>query len=373
MKRIHCIERAPCYGYHQISMKAHYSCTYLILFIFLTVISSCQILGGEDGEDSFCDLSGPTPSTADWQITQYPFNIQSLVLDSDTLFLFTNEGIIKSTFDESFSQQVYSFGSDGEVISATFLQQTIWAGLLDGNGTRVIKSTDNGNSWAPVDTIANRWFRKIRFVNQNRGFASAEVSGSPSLELYVTTDGGNEWNRIDPLLADEELFQMIDEDTGYFVSDSRQLEKTDDGFQSLNTVTGPGRVITSFYFLDAQAGYATYVETSDPSIGGVIKTTDGGNSWETVSTSVSRIVHFSDQQNGLVVRDIRRCFVRSDGVERTLTGLFQTTDGGETWTGSENEGLYAFSRVQRFSNDRIFVRFRMNFQTLPLVGIEFNP
>lgn len=111
-------------------------------------------------------------------------------------------------------------------------------------------------------------------------------------------------------------------DTGYAAGDGVIL-KTINGGSSWNTITSiPGDVIRGMYFINGTTGYAT----GDSGL--IIKTTDGGLSWNNQISGTDyniNSVFFLDAANGFAVDD---------------TGtMFKTIDGGNTWTSPSGFGI----------------------------------
>lgn len=126
---------------------------------------------------------------------------------------------------------------------------------------------------------------------------------------------------------------MIDVDNGVCggatTSGDGLIDRTTDGGTTwVQTDTFPGQVISRIRFVNNAVGFAVsngshwnVNSTIDlPDSGNVYRTTDSGNSWQTVLSATGTGfsgVWFTDALNG--------CVTRNDGV------ILRTTDGGTTW------------------------------------------
>lgn len=145
----------------------------------------------------------------------------------------------------------------------------------------IIKSTDRGETWNTVRDANGRWLKGAHFITENTAFA---VGGKGT--IIKTTDGGNNWTSVNPPLTDRELnaVYFINETTGFIaggnfavfdtVNSVRTLLKTTDGGNTWNVVFNEaGGWLTAINFIDENTGYITGDGAQ------LYKTTDGGNSW----------------------------------------------------------------------------------------------
>jgi len=147
-------------------------------------------------------------------------------------------GEIYTSTDNGVNWQESSNGLNASIYSASFISPTeIYAGSFSGE---VYKTTDGGQSWTPTSTSSTRAIHNLHFTNSNTGFATIDTWSD---SLYYTNDTGNNWSPI-PL-----------------------------------PVTGVWRDIQ---FTDEQNGW---ICDGNASNGRIIKTTDGGQTWELMYTS----------------------------------------------------------------------------------------
>jgi photosystem II stability/assembly factor-like uncharacterized protein len=149
----------------------------------------------------------------------------------------------------------------------------------------IYKSTDLGATWSPLPTSpfsASHIVNGIYFLDDNTGWVAAFDSNL----IYYTTNGGQTWIDRSPVNYTES--------------------------------------ISDIKFLSSTVGYAcgSPVNTSN-----VIKTTNGGITWDTLTTPFSSTyneMYWQDVQNGWAVGNSGH--------------IFRTTNGGTTWTDTSVTG-----------------------------------
>jgi photosystem II stability/assembly factor-like uncharacterized protein len=119
-------------------------------------------------------------------------------------------------------------------------------------------------------------------------------------------------------------FTFLDENNGWAVGLSESIYKTTNGgadWEYLYNVPGSSRTFYSVHFFNENTGY---VSGGSSSSGVVLKTVNGGLSWEEVATpaatSIPRIF-FKDENNAWILSS-------ASGNAR----IFKTTDAGSSWT-----------------------------------------
>jgi photosystem II stability/assembly factor-like uncharacterized protein len=157
----------------------------------------------------------------------------------------------------------------------------------------------------------------VQFVDSNHGWIALNDL------VLVTRDGGRTWTQQDVSSVRVPEIQFVDEDHGWVVSPEDLLRTRDGGHQwsPLKQLTPPLRQIQ---FLDQNLGWgirggrlAEGVPPDEPP-NAIVRTTDGGATWQIVGTP-------SD-----VIDSI--CFV-ADGTGWAASGptVFHTTNAGESW------------------------------------------
>lgn len=245
-------------------------------------------------------------------------------------------------------------------------------GFIGGNTFE--STSDGGATWQLIDVNVSQ----IQFVDVNNGFALGYNS------LYVTINGGTNWNKISNLPFAVESIHFADDKNGVCSSLYNEMYKTVDGghtwtkaiynitsnsiigsissatFRDLNNgiaVDGTGYLhytsnggaswvkhqlvgqLNSSCFIDGNLGY---VGTES---GTLLKTTDGGDNWSIQTFGNFNYsfqdVHFADSNNGIVVGG---------------AGLILTTkDGGLKWTEISSGTTNKLNSISSKSNDTIYI------------------
>ena len=222
--------------------------------------------------------------------------------------------------------------AQGEELKNAFFENSTHGWVQAWN--TLFRSTD-GESWQQVsgDIRGN-----AIFVSDVKGFRAYGT------KIYGTMDGGKAWKEVFTCHAKMEVQGLTQEKdcslaalhfgsptVGYAAGDSRITVKTEDGVETWRVLVGPeepgDQRVYQMFFLDPNIGYE--VRSS-----GLFRTTDGGQSWEGVIATLSQgypSVKFADREVGW----------------SCLGGTWAyTSDGGKHWVSREVRfptGVIAFS------------------------------
>jgi photosystem II stability/assembly factor-like uncharacterized protein len=193
-------------------------------------------------------------------------------------------------------------------------------GWIAGNDGALYNTIDGGETWQKVVSggyPVDEDFSQLQILGDGVGF----VQGF--LGVYRTEDGGSEWeNNWLPFVPYKGAWSMsfMDESTGYLLGtrwmepDPILLYSTVDGGKTWKGILEARSTVLqgvfTIAFADAIVGWA----------GGsvIMKTTDGGKSWDT-------------QRESVLVREF--CFFDTfRGFAIGGNSILKTTDGGATWT-----------------------------------------
>jgi photosystem II stability/assembly factor-like uncharacterized protein len=191
-------------------------------------------------------------------------------------------------------------------------------GWAVGDYSSIYKTSNGGDEWIQMSSSINRKRgNAIYFVNEKTGWvAFTDNSTQYDNELVKTTDGGESWIRLP---VDWEIFALffVSENIGW-AGTYFEIGKTNDGGLTWEIQNIGSYIITDLYFLNENVGWA--VGTG----GAILKTTDGGNDWSLLSTTVNEFLQSV-------------CFV-NDSIGWTVgykpyfvSVLKKTTDGGNSW------------------------------------------
>lgn len=216
-------------------------------------------------------------------------------------------------------------------------------GVTDTNP--LYKTIDGGNSWAPVTAnisgVIPTGICAIQAVNENIIYAAGRV-GTPTV-LIKSTDGGNNWVGTDlssqcKMILDvyfqtpEIGFVFAGTNANIAASKARILKTTDGGltWNIVYTSTRNYEIMWKASFASEQVGYATIQSYNTATTQRyVVKTTDGGNTWAEIPLNNSGVREFGI---GFINEQVGWVGAENNG--------YETTDGGLNWT-AKNIGQYA--------------------------------
>jgi len=195
--------------------------------------------------------------------------------------------------------------------------------------------------WRQAVSASHPAFRDVFLVNATTGWA---VSSSDSV-IYKTTDAGLTWKLQAKVTTGINCVYFVDANNGYAVGSGRTFLRTTNGgttwsASTVEQIPETGASIRAVYFATSSTGWILSSETSKN--GRVLKTTDGGATWDTVlyrSTQEFNDMHFADATHGVVVgKDVGTLYYTPDG--KTWNKAPVPTLGGFTYTRSDVRGVY---------------------------------
>lgn len=174
----------------------------------------------------------------------------------------------------------------------------------------ILRSVNNGESWDTLWCDLPYELKTISFVDDQIGWMAGEQN-----RIYKTTDGGLNWSLqyVDSLFQNWSMIEQIfalDESNIYGSTLGGFIRSTDGGI-SWQSSSFPGYNSLKVFFKNSLEGYAY---GSD-----LLKTTDGGVSWNRVSQSIKDQIIKIDFVNTL------------KGWALSYNKLYVTSDGGYNW------------------------------------------
>jgi photosystem II stability/assembly factor-like uncharacterized protein len=293
-----------------------------------------SIIKTEDGGASWTDISPDTPHHYnDYSDVCFsdPSNCFISGGSTDCFLLHSHDG--GSTWDTAFQTTGVNFDQVHFVDSAT--------GFLGGTNRDVyIKSEDGGQIWE-IDTvqptIEDLHVHEIYFINNNIGFIGAstgDMTGN-GYTILKTVDAGKTWYQVfsDPFVGADKFF-FLDQDTGYAISPiiwyNNSVLKTTDGGESWDLISDNLGWWSFTGICMNEEGNGVIVGSA----GQIYQSDDFGNSWEAAF------------DNAFPNNTINRSFITGDSsIMANLYGgtggiiwtkVIESFDRGATWYGSES-------------------------------------
>ncbi|MBN2238298.1 MAG: hypothetical protein JW712_00870 [Dehalococcoidales bacterium] len=235
-------------------------------------------------------------------------------VDASRCWAVGNSGTILHTADGGSTWAVQNSGVWYDLFDVHFIDTS--NGWACGSGGTVLYTGDGGSTWTEQETNTNQLLMGLTFTDANNGWL-VDTGGV----IRHTGDSGSTWAVQSENASHrfQDVF-FLDASTGWAVGYNTVLKTTDGGitWNSLTTDVSPRGV----YFMDINTGWGVTYS------GRILQTVDGGLTWTTTVTSPDYMllgVDFVDSQTGWVV---------GEGMD-----IKKTTDGGSTWTGlSANPG-----------------------------------
>lgn len=218
------------------------------------------------------------------------------------------------------------------------LRKLIFTDSLSGwacglNGT-IIHTSDGGENWYIQNTNTTDPVIDIHFINNQKGWALIWELNNPPFGTYFlkTTNGGINWVK-EFISIDSEFFRSVfflNEQVG-LIGDRRTYYTTNGGL-NWNLSQRDTDIVANFPFLQIQMlndslGFACGGILDNAGV--IWKTTDGGRNWRTNAISPDEIFE-------IFIFDSLNILALSGDPEYLYgVGLIKSSDGGETWSYEE--------------------------------------
>ncbi|MCE4065478.1 T9SS type A sorting domain-containing protein [Chryseobacterium gleum] len=204
----------------------------------------------------------------------------------------------------------------------------------NNNNDDLLITEDNGKTWRQINDNAKTVYDFT--VHNNKGYAV--IGGS----LRITDPKFSTPGVSYPIPGSAKSIFVLNDSTIFIASQNSRMYKSVNGGATWTTTIIPTVYqdkIMSVYFTDANIGYCV----SDATVGNsfIFKTTDGGQTWNIVSTSSKEFIKilFKDSLNGVATR------ANGDPL--------YTSDGGNTW--DEVTGIGTLNDVKVYNNEFIAI------------------
>jgi photosystem II stability/assembly factor-like uncharacterized protein len=197
--------------------------------------------------------------------------------------------------------------------------------ITDRDG-KIMGTADGGETWETIFSDKNWSIRDLDFIDEMNGwtfFSYYSPSEETAYGIKKTVDGGQSWQTLKTW--DEQLRGMFVVNDSVLFIWGNVIKKTVDGGRSWIDVTPSidDIDITSLWFFNPDFGFVT--QKSDSTNKNLLKTTNGGISWDEVPKP-----GFYDIRNLQFINDSTGYFLGYN--EDYFPNLCKTTDTLNTWT-----------------------------------------
>ena len=289
---------------------------------------------GQDGLILFSPDGGNTwgtqKSSTDINLLKIQFidDDHGWIMASDSLILKTDNGGItwqKIPTEQRWSQNDILFlnNDDGFLLTGDYYFPNLDVEAYASGA--LFKTNDGGQTWIKIDSGSTK-FSSIFFLNNENGYMSVHNLKQGGIFLK-TNDSCKTW---DTLSYPYEFSQISfsDEQNGIAISNS-YFAKTTDGGLNWNTknaiiTPSPESILTSFFRNQSQV-YAVGTE------GNILKSSDFGESWKSINSGIDfyyaslKGVQFINSKIGYIYGQQYKNSSNSASI------LMSTSDGGQTW------------------------------------------
>ena len=192
-------------------------------------------------------------------------------------------------------------------------------------GGFILKTQNAGQTWNKIFTPSNKLeITSISFINNLVGFCVGDNV------IYKTIDGGQSWTeyQVNNLRGKMMKIKFSDNQNGFIVCLFDKILKTTDGGNSWQ-ITSPNKNI-GYYSLSLSDGIS-YVSGQ----GKILKSLDNGISWYELATSPSDIydIHFTTKNIGYA---FGRGNYSGGDFGHSYGSMYCTDNGGNSWNGNGN-------------------------------------
>jgi photosystem II stability/assembly factor-like uncharacterized protein len=254
----------------------------------------------------------------------------------------------------------------GRIGPGSFLNRDLWF-MANADGGEIVVVTEQGAKWVGVPTnglppAAPQW---IGFVDAQRGAAlvptgdSAAPGSPPPLGLYMTFDGGRDWKPANLPSANPEQtatpaptpnpdgltatgIGFWDAQHGLMVGTLNSgdgtgaIWRTSDGGATWNKTLHPTSPFSYVAVVGPRYAWAGIVcgEVEVPCSPSLMASTDGGDTWQRVSSEAFVSISFADAQNGWAVAPGGPS--ATGPVGGASGSVLSSQDGGMSWATQGN-------------------------------------
>ncbi|HLW32423.1 MAG TPA: YCF48-related protein, partial [Aequorivita sp.] len=243
---------------------------------------------------------------------EFPENQNSVAFAAGESSTYNGDGIVIATYDGGATWTQLWTGVKQGLEAMSFPTQ--YTGYVGGWSNYFAKTTDGGYTWTTQTPGTDVWYyTSIEFKDQWNGVVTAQTN--TGVGVYTTNDGGATWTEGSGLTGVPYKLTYVSGNTYFIVTNGGDILKSTDNGLTWTSVHSGGGVLLGIEFFDSNTGIAVGDDV-------VLKTTDGGTAWQTITVANSP---------SPLWRDIAWL----DADHLTMVGtpevIFASEDGGDTW------------------------------------------
>ena len=232
-----------------------------------------------------------------------------IINDSTVITLFTgnsNSSYVRVTNNSGATWQSSSVITNNVILNAVEFT-SLTNGIVCGNMGKIYRTTNAGLSWTQINPPVSANFEQMQFANSSVGY----IIGSASV-ILKTTNGGATWTSLNFPSANQQHYQLdfLNQDTG-MVASSGGIARTYNGGSTWNTVYS-GQSMWSIEYVGQDTLYAAGSQKF------IMRSSDGGTSWDTLNYIVGQNPYQTDFLNG----NLGWCATAGSGLYKTNSGAF---------------------------------------------------
>lgn len=262
---------------------------------------------------------------------------------------YTSDG--GSTWQETILQAPFSLFS---INTALYITPDI--ALAAGYCSLLVKSNNGCIDWVQLSQSAFEFpVENVQFINPTIGFAtiSAGLRGNAGKILKKTSDGGQSWNFNRTLWGNGGCFHFLDETTGFaasadFYHDLFTFYRTNDCGEKWEEITFTEGFIqpADIRFYDLQSGFIAGDK--------IIKTIDGGYSWDVVYTGSANYlrIFYQSADDVVIIGEYSLIFSADGGLSWTERGISNATPVSDAVMKTDGTIFIAFGKAIYWSDDQ---------------------
>ena len=215
-------------------------------------------------------------------------------------------------------------------------------GTGSSNGNKIYRSTDNGDNWYGVADLGATYFA----INDSGHIFALQTTGFGT--VHKSTDNGITWQQVMSFPLGYQNDIAINQNENMFIVGSGVYRSTDYGYNWTEKDSGlfaSGYVAVTSIAINDIGHLFVGCSGEYASNSGIFKSTNNGDSWTAVKLGIK-----IDSHHNIVINDIGDIFAGSYG-----WGIWKSTDNGLTWI-QHNTGLghFYFRSMHISSNGDIY-------------------